>query len=197
LWFRNFRWILSVRSVVVRCGLILAMLAALAVGCFGGESGTTTSRPTLAAASGTLRVAVTLRRAVTPTQIVPAGATSVARRRHYSLTCGPAGGTMPTPTAACAALDDLATHHRRPRFCSIIQPQGGGALSTASITGTFAGRPFRLRLTNESWCGEPDPVMRDFWVLSTFPCSTVVIHSDNSGGTYADWAHKSGCAGTA
>jgi hypothetical protein len=166
----------------MRLGVILALVAVVAAACGGGSS----------TPSGRLHVRV----AIDASQQACAADSRLVCVRHratYSLNCDPVGGTMPNPAAACSAIDDLVTHHRRPRFCSIILPQGGGNESTASITGTFTGRPFRLRLTNESWCGEPDPVMRDFWVLSTFPCSTVVYHYDNSGGTYADWADKSGC----
>jgi hypothetical protein len=42
----------------------------------------------------------------------------------------------------------------------------------ANLVGTFDHHRFKLRITDESWCGQPRPVMRDLWVLSTFPCSS-------------------------
>ena len=118
----------------------------------------------------------------------------VGTAHRDSLTCGPAGGTMPNPRAACDAIDDLVTHHRKAIVCLGPFPQGGGRGATAAIVGTFAGRPFRLVLTPESWCGQPIPVMRDYWILSTFPCSTRVDYLANEFTTpYADWPRVSGC----
>jgi hypothetical protein len=46
-----------------------------------------------------------------------------------------------------------------------------GPGSTADLAGTFARRPFSLKLdTAYSWCGSPPRVLRDFWILSTLPC---------------------------
>lgn len=102
---------------------------------------------------------------------------------------------MPNPAAACAAIDDLVTHKRTANGCiGLPIPR---TTSTTSISGTYAHRPFHLKLLAAgSWCGEPAPVLRDYWILSTFPCATLVTHTDNGDHVYADWAHKSGCTNT-
>jgi hypothetical protein len=68
-----------------------------------------------------------------------------------------------------------------------------GRGSTAAISGTFAGRLFKLRLSaGSSWCGQSRPLLRDFWVLSTFPCSNLVLRS--GGRDFSKWARATGCA---
>ena len=86
---------------------------------------------------------------------------------RYSLRCNPAGGTMPSSGAACAAVADYV-HRRNERggFCSGFSPIPG---AKASLVGTFADQPFRLQITNMSWCGVSPSLMRDYWILSTFP----------------------------
>jgi hypothetical protein len=154
-------------------------------GCFAGSS----SRPpsTHAPPKGTLAITVALRRCTDKMGLC------IGRPPlHYTLTCGPAGGSMPQAAAACAAIADL----RRPRADT-----GRGCVmrgvvvnaATASIHGTFAGAPFALGLTSAgSWCGRPRSVTRDYWILSTFPCSTIVIHEARAE-PYAGWARASGC----
>jgi hypothetical protein len=112
---------------------------------------------------------------------------------HYLLTCDPAGGTMPHPIAACHAIADYLGRRRG---------EGGAcfgvltrATAMASLLGTFRGRSLTLRINNESWCGASRPVMRDYWTLSTFPCSTIVIHTGNTP-SYASWARATGCETT-
>ena len=75
--------------------------------------------------------------------------------------------------AACGALADFVQHRSdRMRFCS------GFSATTprAVVRGSYDGHQLRLTLTRSSWCGVSDGLMRDFWILSTFPCSTRVIH---------------------
>jgi hypothetical protein len=169
------------QRVVVRGGLILALLAAVAGGCFGGSS---------SAPSGKLRVDVVLQQPCPPNTL----GCIFPGPFHYRLTCNPTGGTMPNPAAACAALDDLTTHQRMGQPCRIVMPR---ITSWALVRGTYAGKPLRLKLVSaESWCGQPASVEKDYWILSTFPCSTVVLHLDNGDRVYADWARKSGCTGT-
>jgi Subtilisin inhibitor-like len=117
---------------------------------------------------------------------------TVAHR--YTLRCDPASGTMPNPAAACAALYDLESHY------ADVGPYGTciGPLqpnpSTAALGGTYNGRPFHLKLqSNSSWCGLPKPVLRDYWVLSAFPCTVGVLHVDDGSNSYADWARQAGC----
>src|SRR5512144_3378534 len=93
--------------------------------------------------------------------------------RHYTLTCGPPGGTMPDADAACGALADYVKHRDDPgRICIGPVPRTPSTL----VAGTFAGHRLHLRITPGSWCGTSDALMRDYWVLSTFPCSTTVFH---------------------
>jgi hypothetical protein len=107
---------------------------------------------------------------------------------RYSLTCGPAGGTAPNPKAACRAIADYLSRRDQMSACAGVLLGHG---STAQISGTYAGRPFQLRLTaGYSWCGQPRPILRDFWVLSTFPCSTLVLRT---GGNYPRWPRATGC----
>jgi hypothetical protein len=175
---------MSVRSVVVRCALILALLAVVGGGCFGGGSATPSGELRIEVGSGQSRCEGGSSPCAQVAQIT----------RSYSLTCNPTGGTMPNPEAACAAIDDLTTHHRAGQPCRIVLPQGPTV--QALVRGTFAGKPVRLWLFPSSWCGEPAPVMKDYWILSTFPCSTVVVHFDNGDHVYSEWAHKSGCTDT-
>lgn len=133
-----------------RIVLALAVTSLLAAGCFGSRT-----EP-----SGKLSIVVTL------------GAGSHPAIRHYTLRCGPAGGTMPDAGAACGALADFVRHRSdRTRFCSGFS----ATVPSARVDGAFDGRRLRLTLTAISWCGVSDDLMRDFWVLSTFPCSTVVF----------------------
>lgn len=170
---------------MVRGALILVVMVAMAAGCLGGSAAPPPS--------GHLHVQVSLSfQRETPCETAAGCDDLIAVTHSYSLRCGPAAGTMPNPQAACEAIDDLVTHHRRPMACMGVL-RGGLPQSTASITGRFANRPFRLHLTNDSWCGQPTPVVRDYWALSTFPCSTTVIHYDYTHETYERWAHRSGC----
>ena len=115
--------------------------------------------------SGRMNVVVTL-----------GSSTSAPVTHRYTLTCGPAGGTMPGPGAACGALADYLKRRSEPgRFCSGLS----AGVPSASLTGRFAGHRLQLQITSMSWCGASDALMRDYWVLSTFPCSTVVTHYSN------------------
>ncbi len=107
---------------------------------------------------------------------------------HYTLTCGPAGGTAPNPRAACRAIGDYLKRRGQMDGCAgVLTPPG----PTTVITGTFAHRPFHLRLAaGYSWCGQPRPILRDLWVLSAFPCSTLVLRT---GGRYPAWPRATGC----
>jgi hypothetical protein len=96
--------------------------------------------------------------------------------RQYTLTCGPAGGTMPDAEAACEALADYLKHRDDPgRICIGLVPRTPSAL----VAGTFAGRRLHLQITPGSWCGTSDTLMRDYWILSTLPCSTTVFRYPN------------------
>jgi hypothetical protein len=136
-------------------GLIaLALVSLAAAGCAASQS-----RP-----SGKVSVVVSL------------GTGSNPPTRSYTLRCGPAGGTMPDADAACGALADYVKHRSDPgRFCSGFS----ATVPKTVVNGTFDGNRLRLTLTSISWCGVSNALMRDFWVLSTFPCSTPVTHYGN------------------
>jgi hypothetical protein len=107
---------------------------------------------------------------------------------RYSLTCGPAGGSAPNPQAACHAIADYLRRRDRVGGCAGVLLGHG---STAQISGMYAHRRFHLSLTaGYSWCGQPRPILRDYWVLSTFPCSTLVLRT---GGNYPHWPRATGC----
>jgi hypothetical protein len=81
---------------------------------------------------------------------------------------------MPHPRAACDAVADYLAHP--PRISTCIPPLGGRPSATATVAGTFDGHPFHLELiAASSWCGQPTAIMRDYWVLSDFPCVTEVV----------------------
>jgi hypothetical protein len=69
-------------------------------------------------------------------------------RDRWTLRCGPAGGTHPTPIAACRRLNSLEQPFRPvPRDAVCTQIYGGP--DVAIVAGTFRGRrvwaQFRLR----------------------------------------------------
>jgi hypothetical protein len=153
--------------------------------CLGGGGGHATTAPSSAA-----REAIPAASRLRIVSKLGLGTPSLVTHR-YTLTCGPPGGTMPDPAAACSAIADYL-HRGKPTGCAglLVLPEAISAF--AAITGDFEHRRFKLRLSTASWCGVPRPVMRDFWILSTFPCTTVVTHTGGAK-TYADWARASGC----
>lgn len=166
-----------------RAGLILVLIALMASGCLGSGSASPTStpgQPTVGTSRDRVAVTVTL-----------GLNTKLPITYRYSLTCDPAGGTMPHPREACHAISDYLHHSMRGGDCF------GEVIPTASasMVGAFAHKPFRLRIDTESWCRASTPIMRDYWTLSTFPCTTLVLHTTNIS-SYPDWAKASGCAAT-
>jgi hypothetical protein len=178
------------------------LLPMIAAGCLGGSGRAGTSTPI-----PTGRLAITVRM-VSVRQVAspcppsagdPCGGVPSrhppARRfstRRYLLSCDPVGGTMPNPQAACAAMADLS------KQSPLTHCTGDAAVpaptAIAILVGTFGRHPVKLYITNESWCGQPRPVMRDLWVLSTFPCSTAVNHFHTQ--PYATFASDTGCKST-
>lgn len=74
-----------------------------------------------------------------------------ASAQHWTLTCGPAGGTLMHPAAACAALTrvpDPFAPVRRGVMCSMIYsgPQ------TATIDGTWQGKPVHATFSRVDGC---------------------------------------------
>jgi hypothetical protein len=172
--------------------VLLVILAAALTGCLGGGP---TSAPGRTQGpvhpAGQLQIAVRLLPGGCGLGAFSKDCTATAPRlRRYALSCGPAGGTAPNPPAACRAIADYLGRRGQVGGCAGVLLGPG---STATISGTFAHRPFRLRLTaGYSWCGQPRPLLRDFWVLSTFPCSNLVLRT--GGRNFARWARDTGCA---
>ena len=162
--------------------MLVALFAVGVAGCGGGQS--TSLTPT-----GRLQIAVRLWPRGCPFGALAKDCGNAApTARRYTLTCDPAGGSVPNPRAACRAIGDYLARRHRLGGCI-----GGmtGPGSTAVISGTYARRPFHLSLeSGDSWCGQPPAVMRDYWVLSTFPCSTLVLRT---GGRYPAWPRATGC----
>jgi hypothetical protein len=185
--------VVASKSLMVRLAVTLTVVALGASACLGGSASPGTA-PTGAATGGTTPTAqpgaLTIRVNVnpcTPTMWGPC----VSMSRHYSLTCAPAGGTMPNPQAACAAVADYESyveHGGTLYTCKLV----GRTTASAVIAGTYAGKHFSLRLDNTSWCGVSMRVMRDYWALSAFPCSVVVVHTQ-SVQPYSKFAADSGC----
>ena len=100
----------------------LALLAVAATACGSGQSA---GSSTPSAPSARLEI------------VISPGLVAFPEVRRYRLTCRPAGGTVPHPAAACAALagnphllDPL------PSECHKIVPDAG----SRSVTGQFEGR---------------------------------------------------------
>lgn len=104
---------------------------------------------------------------------------------------------MPDPAAACLALGDLYAH----RWSGSSGCGGPPFLlydpASARISGTVNHRRYTLDLQSEdSWCGHtPRSLLRDYWILSTFPCTVTVAHEPEPGApaAYPAWAHWAGC----
>jgi hypothetical protein len=97
---------------------------------------------------------------------------------RYSLRCNPAGGTMPHADDACAAVADyLRNRSQRSGGCLGFLPH---PQASATVVGTFADHRLRLHIIPFSWCGASRSLMRDYWILSTFPCSTTVFHTGSA-----------------
>lgn len=70
----------------------------------------------------------------------------------WTLTCAPVGGTHPDPEAACAALTAHATAALPPVAKDTMCTQVYGGPETASITGTWQGRPVRSTFSRTNGC---------------------------------------------
>ena len=168
---------------MIRLAGLLLMVATLGAACLGGSTAAHSGPP------ANLRVHVSY--FVGQHLVEPAGTPLV--KHDYTLTCDPAGGTMPDPANACSALSDLA--RRRGGTCIGLLAVLGER-STAVLAGTFNHRRYRLSIdAGSSWCGQPRPVLHDLWVLSTFPCTVEVVRSAQKGidTNYPVWPRWAGC----
>ena len=170
--------------------VLVSVCAVGLAGCFGGTSPPTPhGSASEVVPTGRLLIAVQLWPRSCPYGALGNRCMDAAPTMHrYMLTCDPDGGSVPNPHAACRAVGDYLS--RRHRFGGCIGIVAGPG-STAVVSGTYARRPFHLKLeSGYSWCGQPPALLRDYWVLSTFPCSTLVVRS---GGRYPAWPRATGC----
>jgi hypothetical protein len=74
-----------------------------------------------------------------------------APKRTYTLTCAPAGGTLPRPGAACSKLAALkAPFAPTPTEAACTQIYGGP--QEALVTGRFRGSLIRARFSRKNGC---------------------------------------------
>ena len=74
------------------------------------------------------------------------------RESTWTLTCDPVGGTHPDPAAACAALTAHATAALPPVAKDTMCTDVYGGPETASITGTWVGRPVASSFSRTNGC---------------------------------------------
>ncbi len=128
----------------MRAVLLLALLAlALAAGCGGSSSAG--NEPTAPRSTGTAP-ATALRITVWPRgRIAPAPA------RRYELRCEPAGGSLPRPAMACAALAARRSA-LRPVSPDMACTQLYGGPQEALVRGAVRGDPIRARFSRTDGC---------------------------------------------
>lgn len=122
----------------MRTALLLVSLPLLMAAC--STDGTTAGTTGSAAAT---ELTITVR------------ATAAAEPVTYTLTCDPAGGDHPDPTAACAALeaaDAAPLNPLEPVPASTACTEIYGGEQTAVIDGTLDGEPFRTELSRVNGC---------------------------------------------
>jgi hypothetical protein len=118
----------------------LALLAVLLAACGGGGTvGTGPSAPGSPTSAGT-RLTVT----VHPGPGRPPST--------WTLTCDPPGGTHPAAGAACAALAAAAPDPFAEVPADTMCSQIYGGPQTATVTGTWRGRPVQARFSRTDGC---------------------------------------------
>lgn len=70
----------------------------------------------------------------------------------WTLTCDPPGGTHPAPAAACAALAAAAPDPFAEVPADVLCSQIYGGPQTATVTGTYRGRPVQTRFSRTDGC---------------------------------------------
>ena len=70
----------------------------------------------------------------------------------WTLTCDPAGGTHPDPDAACRALEAHGANALPPVRKDVACTQVYGGPQTATITGTWQGKPVRSSFSRINGC---------------------------------------------
>jgi len=121
--------------------LALAVLPVLIAGCAGGDEETVTPRAPASQTGGSVTTDLTI--------ISDDGK---GKTETWQLTCEPAGGTHPDPTAACAALEakGKTALPAVPKDMMCTQLYGGP--QTAKITGTWKGEPVNSSFSRKNGC---------------------------------------------
>jgi hypothetical protein len=74
------------------------------------------------------------------------------RKRTWTLTCDPPGGTHPDPDAACAALAAKGEAALPPKRKDVACTEVYGGPERATITGTWQGRQVRSSFSRTDGC---------------------------------------------
>jgi Subtilisin inhibitor-like len=74
-----------------------------------------------------------------------------ATPKHWTLTCGPAGGSHPDAAAACAALTQVKSPFA-PVSGHVMCPMIASGPQTARITGTWEGKPVSAAYSRTDGC---------------------------------------------
>jgi hypothetical protein len=130
------------RTRVILPGVLLAACAVVAA-CGGPapSSPDTTTAPSASASASTGGSSITV-----------VYVDEKAESTTWQLTCDPAGGDIPDPTAACAALTkNAATALPEPSKDTMCTQVFGGP-QTAVLTGTWRGEPVNSRLNRKNGC---------------------------------------------
>jgi subtilisin inhibitor-like len=77
---------------------------------------------------------------------------AVGRKRTWTLTCDPAGGTHPNPAEACAALAANGEAALPPKRKDVACTQVYGGPERATISGTWQGRRVRSSFSRTDGC---------------------------------------------
>jgi len=70
----------------------------------------------------------------------------------WTLTCDPPGGSHPHPVAACDQIDAAPTDPFAPTPTSMMCSMIYGGAQTATVSGTFHGRPVHTRFARTNGC---------------------------------------------
>jgi hypothetical protein len=71
---------------------------------------------------------------------------------HRTLTCGPAGGTLPRAAQACSRLAGMDVNPFRPVPENVACTDIYGGPETARVVGTFRGRPIWVVFRQTNGC---------------------------------------------
>jgi hypothetical protein len=124
----------------VTAALALAALPFLVAGCGAASSDTVTPQAPASSTGAGVNTNLTI-------VVVDNGKTD-----NWTLSCDPAGGTHPNPTAACAALTAKGRTAIPPVAKDVMCTQIYGGPQTAKITGTWQGQPVNATFSRHNGC---------------------------------------------